>query len=358
MPPEKDFCHKSSHIRGTSHAVKAPEALFTMKLFFKRKSKSKSILIVNDDVSVSSSKTTLVKSPSPSAQHFTNVSPIESEASITPVTAIPMAPLPQPSAVADTQQDSDVEKLPSSITPHTEEMRDAIICISTTSSASETEQDDVSQITVDGGCAVDIKGCEQELFEQTNGLKRYVVDHLLGCVDFVEDCAVTVRDTKNETSSIDIREKENVDLRKVTSSHDKLLSCNQTLLDTTAQEESMFDPAEVNTRESSSKEDQKLRLETANGIFVAQKDADSIPTSDYMRIKRRSTLETIALKTNHDFQIAVSKIDAIIDNDVAQMCKEINITACAEQGFCGGEDDLSQFEEPLLWEGDSNILFQ
>lgn len=352
MPPEKDFCHKTVHISGYL-------SLFTMKLFFKRKSKSKSILIVNDDVSVSSSKTTLVKSPSPSAQHFTNLSPIiESEASITPVTAIPMSPLPQPSAVADTRQDSDVEKLPSSITPHTEEMRDAIICISTTSSASETEQDDVSQITVDGGCAVDIKGCEQELFEQTNGLKRYVVDHLLGCVDFVEDCAVTVRDTKNETSTIDIREKENVDLRKVTSSDDKLLSCNQALLDTTAQEESMFDPAEVNTRESSSNEDQKLRLETASGIFVAQKDADSIPTSDYMRIKRRSTLETIALKTNHDFQIAVSKIDAIIDNDVAQMCKEINITACAEQGFCGGEDDLSQFEEPLLWEGDSNILFQ
>eukprot|EP00956_Cyclotella_meneghiniana_P044202 scaffold306851_cov79-Cyclotella_meneghiniana.AAC.1 len=315
-----------------------------MKLFLKRKSKSKSTSNQSvNDVSGLPSNTPPVKSSSLAARHSINLSPIKSEASITPV-------IVNATQSADTRQDPDVEELPSSITPHTEEMRDPIMYINsiTTTSSASTEQDDMSQITVDGGCAVDMKGCEQELFLHTNGLKQYVVDHLLGCVDFIEDCAVTMKDTPIKTSAIDIQEGENVELRTVISSVDKPLSCNQVLLD----------PAEIKTVESSSKEERKLHKEIADNILVGQKVADSIPTSDYMRIKPRSTLDTIALKTNHDFQIALSKIDAIIDSDIAQMCRDIDINACAQQGLCGCDDDLSQFEEPLHLEADSNVLFQ
>ena len=74
-----------------------------MKLFLKRKSKSKSTSNQSvNDVSGLPSNTPPVKSSSLAARHSINLSPIKSEASITPV-------IVNATQSADTRQDQDVE---------------------------------------------------------------------------------------------------------------------------------------------------------------------------------------------------------------------------------------------------------
>ena len=80
----------------------------------------------------------------------------------------------------------------------------------------------------------------------------------------------------------------------------------------------------------------------------------SVPKSSYENVTPKTL---ISLQTNNDFLLAATNIDAIIDSHVSRMCEQMCI--CSELGLCGGDDDISQFQElPLVSNGNENLLFQ
>lgn len=223
-------------------------------------------------------------------------------------------------------------------------------------------------------------------------LKQYVVDHLLGCVDFIEECAqgTAVKDTtkiEDEAACIDnemtmgVAESETVREEKSCNDH-PLMYNGSALFDSALQEieskqssrcqpEPIFHTGQsflaIPTLESEiqSKMIEPATVKSIGNVPIAPSPvritndlvADSIPPSGYTNVVPKSPYETIALRSNNDFLLAATNIDAIIDSHVARMCEEMCV--CGEMGLCGGDDDLSQFQElPPVSDDHENMLFQ
>ena len=307
-----------------------------------------------------------------------------------------------------------VEVLPRTIEAEARDDIFFINSITTSSGSTETEEDEMSNITFDA----------QGMTEKTSQFKQYLVDHLLGCVDFIEECAVNVKDTRNEVnesngirSGADMMEES--ERREVAPSNKSPPLCTQVIPCSAIQELEMVNDnqtdagvienaqREIETGKAShmlcnvdlpgrpsatqrseiyndstmpneNKPNEPAQMQDleitpmVNPSEVQQSGttpasyspaassndlielADPVPESSYENIMPQSP---ISLQTNNDFLLAATNIDAIIDSHVARMCEQMCV--CSELGLCDGDDDISQFQElPLVSDDNENMLFQ
>lgn len=248
--------------------------------------------------------------------------------------------------------------------------------ITTSSGSTEEDEDEVSNISFDGN----------EFMEQTNTLKQYVIDHLLGCVDFIEECTLRMKDTQcrekvdegatcvaslesgSQTQTCMVQTDPvppvRIQDKMFSSATEELENANPELINdrlqstTTTKSEIQAAPTNSNRPERSTADASTAKVMSlnSNDLESAAHDVNMIPISDYEHVVPKSPYETIALKSNNDYFLAATNIDAIIDSHVAHLCEEMCV--CGELGMCG-DDDISQFREsPLVSDNHENMLFQ
>ncbi|KAL7505877.1 hypothetical protein ACHAXN_003296 [Cyclotella atomus] len=341
--------------------------------FFNRKSKSKANLVPNDVISPAPSTT---PSESPVKQALSKSSR-RSKFSKSSKSTNSTHDNPVVELQADTRQDINVATTPTVLQEETREEDIFFINTITTSSASDTDEE-VSHLSFD-----------EQVIEKTTMLKQYVVDHLLGCVDLIEDCAENMKDTRRAgdgASTVndytvgngESKKEENMDQyvsNQVISPSSLELESKRTTTDSEAlatpeRTQPLLrtdkSPFTVSQEEASTQAALGKQIETTTPAIAPNfptKDAQEIPTSKYTNIipSTPNPYDDIVLKTNKDYLLALTNIDAIIDSQVAHMVEEMCI--CGDVGgMCGGVDDMdefSQFQElPRVSDDCENMLFQ
>jgi hypothetical protein len=352
-----------------------------MKKFFQRKSKSKakstanSSLVPNNDgsnVSLAPSKASSA-ALSKSTSHLSKLS--KSSKSINSKTSHD-----QPVEPTDTRQDC-TSNPTSQDESRCQDNNDDIFFIRTiTTSSADTDEDEVSHLSFDHGTE------QPDIVEKTTMVKQYVVDHLLGCVDFIEDCAVGIKDggnggdtaTANETvdgtvgkETKDMSRTTCMDVNSPASTARELerkptlanLECSQRIL--CADQSLLFASASQDDSvvvQATLSSERQIETSTAAPLPSPSKYYQEIPKSKYLNIQRstKNALDSSILSSNKDYLLAMTNIDAIIDSQVARMCDEMCI--CGDHMLlCGGDDvdELSQFQDLMpISEDCENMLFQ
>jgi hypothetical protein len=184
---------------------------------------------------------------------------------------------------------------------------------------------------------------------ETPMLKTYVVEHLLGCVDFIEECAEAITNTtfndgagchdlnlksdrsleNDQTRFGIITDKAVVKAKPVEFETTETIptgiksqeSINLTKIKRTSSESIATEPNKVKPTESALEGTAPLDLkqDECRHMFLARgsRTDETVPRSSY---------KTVAPKTNDDFVVALAEVDKIIDSHVARLCGKLCVS--------------------------------
>lgn len=257
----------------------------------------------------------------------------------------------KPGEVTDKRHDANALSPPTDKDIHNE-IRDDIFIHSIITSSGSTEDvlDETSNVSFSSE-------------SETPRLKAYVVEHLLGCVDFIEECAGTISNatfnngaTCNGVNMQECQSLESDNIKfgiltqhVVEETKPAEVATTKAMTEITSPEGTKPITAEVVTDPNKSK---PIEGATEGTALLASKQAEG--TNDILaRLSGadatvpRSSYNSVAPKTHDDFLAILAEVDKIIDIRVARICGELCVS---------GEDEVSIFSDPKVSPNDYEYM--
>ncbi|KAL3791005.1 hypothetical protein HJC23_002994 [Cyclotella cryptica] len=194
---------------------------------------------------------------------------------------------------------------------------------------------------------------------ETPRLKTYLMEHLLGCVDFIEECTGTISNTtiNNGAACTDVNVHNCPSLNNDTTKFAIMTEDGVVEMEPVEDETTEAKPAgiksweaitSIKTKRPAAKvvvtEPNKAKtLESGPGGSALLELKQAECTNDFLAgvsgaaaTVPKSSYRTVAPKTNDDFVAVLAEVDKVIDSHVARLCGEL---------FISGDDDLSLFPD-------------